>query len=38
MSGSAQPSRAAARLKDDGAGTTSVSSGETWFASTEPTP
>ena len=38
ISGSAQPSRAAARLKADGAGTTSVSSGATWRASTEPTP
>ena len=38
MSGSAQLSRAAARLNEDGAGTTKVSSGATWFASTEPTP
>ena len=38
MSDSAQLRRAAARLNDDGAGTTKVSSGETWLASTEPTP
>src|SRR5712691_654096 len=38
VSGSAQPSRAAARLNADGAGTTTVCSGGTWRARTEPTP
>ena len=38
QSASAQPSRAAARLKADGAGTTMVSAGSTWRASTAPTP
>jgi hypothetical protein len=38
VSGSAQPSRAAARLNADGAGTTSMSRASTWRASREPTP
>ncbi len=38
VSGSAQPSRAAARLNADGAGTTSISCASTWRASTAPTP
>ena len=38
VSGSAQPSRAAARLKVEGAGTATVSRGSIWRNRTEPTP